>query len=81
MKTKTTKQQEIDAFFAQDGWCIDDTTPKHIEDAFYAKHYVDPDAPAEPDLTPIFHGGVCVGSRQDLKDGTIDPTDRDAWKP
>jgi len=39
--------------------------------------------PADPerDNTPIFHGGVLVGCRQDLIDGKLDPMDRDAWKP
>lgn len=37
--------------------------------------------PLDPnyDYTPIFWGGMYVGTRQDLKDGKIDPTDRNAW--
>lgn len=73
------KLQEIAEFFAQDGWCIDDSTPDHINDHF--NNTWGCDAPKQPDTTPIFHGGVCIGSRQDLADGKIDPTDRSAWKP
>jgi len=72
--------KEIADFFAKPGWVIDNTTPQHIVDHFDNTWGVN--APRETvDNTPIFHGGVCIGSRQDLIDGKIDPTDRDAWKP
>ena len=73
------KQQEISEFFAQDNWVIDETTPEHINDHFNKTWGVD--APVEPDLTPVFWNGMLVGSREDLKDGTIDPMDSSAWKP
>ena len=73
------KRQEIAEFFAQEGWVIDDSTPAHINDHFNKTWGAD--APREPDTTPIFHGGVLVGSRQDLASGKIDPTDSSAWKP
>jgi len=73
------KKQEIADFFANPNWHIDANTPDHINDYFNKTWGCE--APVEPDLTPIFHGGVLIGSRQDLKDGLIDPTDRDKWKP
>jgi len=78
----TKQQQEIKDFYAKPNWCVDDSTPQHIQDAFVDQDfYSDPNAPKKPDMTPIFHGGVLIGTRQDIIDGKIDPTDRDAWKP
>jgi len=78
----TTKEQEIKDFYAKDDWCVDESTPQHIQDAFVDQDfYADPNAAPEPDMTPIFWNGMLVGTRQDLIDGKIDPTDRDAWKP
>jgi len=34
----------------------------------------------EPDLTPIFHNGVLIGSRQEVIDGDLDLLDRDMWR-
>jgi len=73
------KKQEINDFFANPNWCIDSSTPDYINDYFNKTWGAD--SPTKPDLTPIFHGGVLIGSRQDLIDGKIDPTDQSAWKP
>ena len=39
--------------------------------------------PKDPnyDYTPVFHMGQVVGCVQDIKDGKLDPTDNDTWKP
>ena len=73
------KSKEIAEFFANPDWCINKDTPDYINDYFNETWGVN--APVEPNLTPIFHMGVCVGTSQDLKDGKIDPTDHSAWKP
>ena len=72
------KRKEIEKFFANPDWCIDSSTPQYIKDHFDKTWGAD--APSEPDNTLIFHGGVCVGTRQDLAEGKIDPLDRDSWK-
>ena len=75
-----SKQQEIKDFYAQPNWVVDDSTPKHILDAFVDQDfYQDPNSPEPPDMTPVFWNGVCVGVRDDLKTGKINPLDRDAW--
>ena len=38
--------------------------------------------PLDPnyDYTPVFWNGMLVGTKQDIIDGKIDPTDRSAWR-
>ena len=75
-----SKSQEIKDFYSNPNWSVDDSTPKHIADAFIDQDFfADPNAPDAPDTTPVFWNGMVVGTRDDLKTGKIDPLDRDAW--
>ncbi len=74
-----SRKKEIADFFANPNWCIDSSTPDYISDHFNKTWGCE--SPSKPDLTPVTWNGMIVGTRQDLIEGRIDPTDRDAWKP
>ena len=75
-----SKLKEILDFFAKSFWTIDESTPDYIKD--YFNRTWGKDAPSGgPDTTPIFHKGIYTGTRQDIIDGNLDPTDESAWKP
>jgi len=74
-----SKKQEIADFFANDNWSINESTPEHISNHF--DNTWGANSLVEPNLTPVFHMGMCVGTTQDIIDGKIDPTDSSAWKP
>jgi hypothetical protein len=56
------------------------STPTKTYDFTKLKGVPEKSKSKERDNTPIFWGGVVVGTRQDILDGKIDMSDR-SWKP